>query len=77
MDRRTPRGYELTQFEDAFRRYLPTHPQRPQQASKHGQIPEGGHRNTTPAVAPGNSTRSAEESTMLRVLRPPEWKDAS
>jgi putative DNA primase/helicase len=74
---RTPRGYDLSQFDDAFRRYLPTDPQRPQQAGNHGQIPDSGHCNTAPAVAPGKGAQSAEESTTLRVLHPREWKNAS
>jgi putative DNA primase/helicase len=74
---RTPRGYDLSQFDDAFRRYLPTDPQRPQQAGNHGQIFDSGHCNTAPAVAPGKGAQSAEESTTLRVLHPREWKNAS
>jgi hypothetical protein len=61
----TPKGYRLTDFTDAFSRYLPSQPQQPQQAPNEGLFGHFSNRNTPPHVAVAESSEKERDDDVV------------
>jgi len=62
---KTPRGYLLEQFADAFARYLPSDPQQAQQASSGAENSPFPIRNTNPSVADDKSGENPHGDSLV------------